>query len=186
MRLLFFAGILLSSFAHSADCNRILFSHILAVSKNGVIGLNNLLPWSIPKEFEYFLKMTDGKTMIMGRRTFESPGHPFSNRFSIVLTKNRDYQYSHPDVAIMHDLESAIEFCHSRGQCGEEIFIIGGGEIYRASMHLVDTIYLTRIHQDFDGDTTYPTVDEEDFELVEQLYQGGEIPYTFMTYKRRR
>lgn len=164
-----------------------ILSHIVAVSANDVIGVNNTLPWDIPEDMKFFRDKTKGKALIMGRKTFESVGHPLPQRLNVVITRQTDYKSPAPNVVIVPDLKSAIEYC--RGQVskyGEEIFIIGGGEIFKESMDLVDVIYLTRIHKDYPGDIKYPQVDSKNFDLVEQRDRSEPVPFSFLTYSRKK
>jgi len=162
-------------------------SHIVAVSKNDVIGANNTLPWDIPEDMNFFREKTKGKALIMGRKTFESVGHPLPNRLNVVVTRQADYRVDAPNVVIKPDLATAIAYCQTQtSKYGEEIFIIGGGEIYKESMSIVDVIYLTRIHQDFLGDTVYPRVDESKFDLVERRDRTNPVPFSFLTYVRKK
>ena len=161
-----------------------MLSHIVAAAKNDVIGVNNGLPWNIPEDMKFFRETTKGKCLIMGRKTFESVGHPLPHRLNVVVTRQKDY---HPEGAVVFPtLTEAIRHCQSQAEkYGSEIFIIGGGEIFRDSMTLVDRIYLTRIHQDFSGDIFYPPVDLKQFELVRQVDRSEPLPFSFLTYQRR-
>lgn len=164
-----------------------ILSHIVAVAQNDVIGVNNDLPWDIPEDMKFFRDKTKGKALIMGRKTFESVGHPLPNRLSVVVTRQKDYVSPAPSVVIQPDLQSAIEYCKGQtSKYGEEVFIIGGGEIFKESMDIVDIIYLTRIHKDFQGDIKYPKVDLKKFELVEQRDRTEPVPFSFLTYTRRK
>jgi dihydrofolate reductase len=164
-----------------------ILSHIVAVAANDVIGVNNDLPWDIPEDMKFFRDKTKGKALIMGRKTFESVGHPLPNRLSVVITRQTDYNPGHSEIVVKPDLKSAIEYCATQvGKYGDEVFIIGGGEIFKDSMDIVDVIYLTRIHQDFKGDILYPRVDPKKFDLVEQRDRTEPVPFSFLTYKRRR
>jgi dihydrofolate reductase len=164
-----------------------ILSHIVAAAENDVIGADNTLPWDIPEDMKFFRDKTKGKAIIMGRKTFESVGHPLPNRLSVIITRQKDYKVEAPNVVIQPDLKSAIEYCKGQmAKYGEEIFIIGGGEIFRDSMDLVDVIYLTRIHQDFPGDVKYPKVDRDKFELVERRDRNEPVPFSFLTYSRRK
>ena len=128
-------------------------SHIVAAAKNDVIGVNNDLPWEIPEDMKFFRDKTKGKALIMGRKTFESVGHPLPNRLSVVVTRQKNFKSPGPSVVVQPDIKSAIEFCRTQvSKYGDEIFIIGGGEIFKETMPMVDVIYLTRIHKDFSGD----------------------------------
>lgn len=162
-------------------------SHIVAVSQNDVIGVNNDLPWDIPEDMKFFRDKTKGKALIMGRKTYESVGHPLPNRLSVVVTRQKDYKVDSPLVVIQPDIKSAIEFCRSQvAKYGDEVFIIGGGEIFKETMAVVDVIYLTRIHKDFAGDIKYPLVDPKKFALVEQRDRQEPVPFSFLTYSRKR
>ena len=159
-------------------------SHIVACSKNHVIGNGGDLPWHIPEDFKFFKEKTKGHILIMGRKTFESlPGSkPLPNRYHIVIT--RSYDYAAEGAHIVSSIDDAIKFAGERvGDYPEEIFIIGGGEIYRQTVNLVDTIYLTRINKDFEGDTVYPLV-PEDFKLVEESKREEPVSFSFLTYKK--
>lgn len=162
-------------------------SHIVAVSANDVIGVNNTLPWDIPEDMKFFREKTKGKALIMGRKTFESVGHPLPHRLNVVVTRQKDYPAVAPNVVVQPDLKSAIECCAGQAsKYGEEIFIIGGGEIFKESMNLVDVIYLTRIHREFPGDIKYPKIDESKFELAERRDRSEPVPFSFLTYIRKK
>jgi dihydrofolate reductase len=163
-----------------------ILSHIVAVSENDVIGANNTLPWSIPEDMKFFREKTKGKALIMGRKTFESVGHPLPHRLNVVVTRQPGYTHESPNVVVKPDLKSAIEFCATQiSQYGDEIFIIGGGEIFKESLNMVDVIYLTRIHQTFAGDILYPQVPAKDFDLVERRDRQEPVPFSFLTYTRK-
>lgn len=162
-----------------------MLSHIVAAAKNGVIGVNNGLPWSIPEDMKFFKDTTKGKSLIMGRKTFESVGHPLPHRLNVVITRQQGYQPA--GAVVVPTLSAAIEYCKTQtDKYGDEIFIIGGGEIFKESMAIVDRIYLTRIHQDFVGDIYYPEIDTNTFELVRQNDRSEPIPFSFLTFERRR
>lgn len=171
-----------------------ILSHITACAQNRVIGTQGTLPWDLPEDMKFFRDKTKGHIMIMGRKTFDSfGGKPLPNRYHIVVTRSpvdevaTTFEASTKSpVHIVASIEQAIE--HARAltsHWGEEVFIIGGGEIYRQTMNIVDKIYLTVIHQDFDGDTIYPDVSPKDFDLVDQSPRHEPIDFTFRTYTRR-
>ena len=164
-----------------------ILSHIVAAAENDVIGVNNDLPWDIPEDMKFFRDKTKGKALIMGRKTFESVGHPLPHRLSVIVTRQKDYKSPGPLAVVVQDVKSAIEVCKAQvSKYGEEIFIIGGGEIFKDTMGIVDVIYLTRIHRKYDGDIKYPKVDLKKFELVEERARTEPIPFTFLTYARRK
>ncbi|MCB0407596.1 MAG: dihydrofolate reductase [Bdellovibrionales bacterium] len=161
-----------------------ILSHIVAVSKNDVIGKNNDLPWSIPEDMKFFREKTKGKALIMGRKTFDSVGHPLPHRLNVVITRQKDY---HPEGAVVvSSMDEALALCESKmNEYGEEVFIIGGGQIFKETINMVDIIYLTRIHKDFDGDIKYPKVNPLFFEEIERRDREEPVPFSFLTYRRR-
>lgn len=169
-----------------------LIAHIVAAARNGVIGKNGELPWSIPEDMKWFRDRTKGRALIMGRKTFDAVEHPLPNRLNVIVTRQKDYTPA-PDkydptapVRVTGSLEEALEYAKQQAsKWHNEIFIIGGGEIYHQSVPLVNTIYLTRIHQDFEGDATYPDPDPEQFQLVEKLDRTSPIPFSFETWVRK-
>lgn len=164
-----------------------ILSHIVAVAANDVIGVQNTLPWDIPEDMKFFRDKTKGKALIMGRKTFESVGHPLPQRLNVIVTRQKNYPASGPNVVVQPDLPSAIEYCKGQvSKYGEEIFIIGGGEIFKESLPLVDVIYLTRIHKNFPGEIFYPKLNPKEFDLVEQRDRELPVPFSFLTYTRRK
>lgn len=179
-----------------------ILTHIVAASRNQVIGKDNLLPWNIPEDLKFFRDKTKNHIMIMGRKTFESLPKVLPSRFHIVISRNPT-KTDHPDVAYTISVDSALEIAKeqlkkSTNTWGNEVFIIGGGEIFRQTMSQVDKIYLTQINQDYDGDAFYPTVDPNQFFLYEE-HPGNQSPrtlnspedqqnpqYSFLTYLRRK
>jgi dihydrofolate reductase len=163
-------------------------SLIVAVSENGVIGKNNDLIWHLPKDMKYFKEKTLGHHIIMGRKNFESIPHkfrPLRNRVNIIVTRNRDYTAK--DCIIATSIESAIDYSKSNKE--DEVFIIGGGEIYKQSIqkNLVDKIYLTRVHADFDGDTFFETPSSNwiiKSEVKKKKDEKHLFDYTFLVYTK--
>lgn len=148
---------------------------IAAVAKNNVIGKNNSLPWHIPEDFAFFKKMTIGKTILMGRRTFESLGKPLPNRKHLVITRQSDYQVPE-GVEVYHTIDAALA-AHQ----DEDIMVIGGGDIYRQVMDQADTLYITHIDAVYEGDTTFPQIDLRTWERVwEEMHEG----FSFAKYTR--
>ncbi len=150
-------------------------SIIVAVAKNGVIGkANGEMPWHVKEEFKHFKKTTFGYPVIMGRKTFETLGKPLKGRQNIIVTRNFSYNLSYPEVIILHSLEEAIRFCESKGE--KQIFIIGGGEIYRQAIPLADEMIVSVMKFEADGEVRFPefslniwkivsTEDHEQFEI---------------------
>ncbi len=128
-------------------------SIIAAVSKNGVIGKNNSLPWKLPSDMKKFKELTIGKPVIMGRKTFESIGKPLAGRINIILTRNSDFNAE--GVAIVNSPEEALQMVADQ----DEIMIIGGESVYGQFLPQASRIYLTRVDSDFDGDSFFPPMD---------------------------
>lgn len=162
-----------------------ILSQITAMARNRVIGINNTLPWEIPEDMKFFRTKTKGHVMIMGRKTFESLGAPLPGRYHIIITRQTDYKYDHPQVKIVATVQEAVSFAQTLlPQWPEEVFIIGGGEIYKESLSVTDKVYLTIIEKDFVGDAYYPEL-PECFQLVEKREIPGEIPFSFTTWERQ-
>lgn len=156
--------------------------HIVAASENDVIGTNNQLPWDIPEDMAFFKEKTKGRAIIMGRKTYDSMGRALPGRLNVVITRQKDWQAK--DAVVVGTLEEAIDYCKTKtGQYGEEVYIIGGGEIYRQSLNKVDLVYLTRIHRVVDGDAKYPKLDPTLFAEIERRERPG---FTFLTYAAKR
>jgi len=139
-----------------------MISLIVAASTNHAIGKNNQLLWHLPNDLKFFKNTTWASVVIMGRKTFESVNKPLPGRINIVITRQKDWKADH--VIKVNDLESALD--EARKTNCKEIFIIGGGEIYRSSMQLADRIYLTRVHTIIDGDTFFPDLDHASWRLT--------------------
>lgn len=157
--------------------------HIVAVSENNVIGFQGQLPWSLPEDMKFFKDTTKGHSLIMGRKTFEALPQPLPHRLNVIITRNKNYSPS--GAIVTHSLNEAIDTCkdHSKEYKGD-IFIIGGGEIYKQSLEIVDRIYLTRIHRSFEGDTKYPVISPANFKEVACLQRTEPIPFSFLTYEK--
>lgn len=160
---------------------------IVAVSRNGVIGRDNQLPWHLPEDLKFFKSVTMGKPILMGRKTFESIGRPLPGRTNIVIS--RDPQWHSPGVQIAQSLEAALqrgrEAC--RTESAEEIMVIGGEQIYRMSLPLADRLYLTQVDAEIEGDAYFPVVDFDDWQQVsEALPEAYDThSYRFLTLDRR-
>lgn len=128
-------------------------SIIVAMASNRTIGLNNTLPWHLPADLKHFKALTMGHHIIMGRKTYESIGKPLPGRTSVVVTRNADYAV--PGVIVVNSLEAAIKACGG----DEEIFVIGGAQLYRQAINLADRIYLTEIDAVITGDAHFAEFD---------------------------
>ena len=156
---------------------------IVAVAANNVIGKNNDLIWHISEDLKRFKSLTSGHAIIMGRKTFESLPKALPNRTNIVVTRNRSYRAEGAHVC--YSMEKALQLTVN----DQQPFIIGGGEIYRNALYFANTIELTRVHRDFEGDTFFPEIDSKYWELVWEEPQTkalDNIPYSFLTYQKKK
>lgn len=160
-----------------------ILSAIAAMASNRVIGIENRIPWDIPEDMNYFREKTKGKIIIMGRKTFESfNGKPLPKRFHIVITRQKNYQFDHPLVAIVPDLNAAVELARQKlPDYSEEVFIIGGGEIYKQSLPILNRLYLTIIEKAYSGDAWFPEFDEKKMKLKSADVRDG---FTFNVYEK--
>lgn len=141
---------------------------IVAVSENNVIGSDNKLVWHLPEELQYFKKVTINKTIIMGRKTFDSIGKALPKRKNIVLTTNKNFSF--PEVEVCNNFQELIDKYESSE---EEIFVIGGAEIYKLFLPYVFKIYYSVIHQIVEGNIHFPEWKKDDFHIIsEQKYNG--------------
>ncbi len=159
-------------------------SIIVAAAANNVIGADGGLPWYLPEDLRRFKKITMGKPMIMGRATFESIGRALPGRRSIVLTRQQDFDAEGCDVV------STIDAALASAGNADEVMIIGGGEIYRQFLPMVDRIYLTRVQTEINGDTLFPELDMSEWDVVAvEEYPAGderEIGFDVETLERIR
>jgi len=138
-------------------------SLIVAASTNNVIGINNQLPWHLPTDMKFFKNTTWGMPVIMGRKTFESlNGKALAGRKNIVITRRNDFK-AH-DVVVAHDFEHALTAANET-DC-KEVFIIGGGEIFKEVINKADRIYITRVHTVLEGDVFFPEIDKNKWKIV--------------------
>jgi dihydrofolate reductase len=153
------------------------------MARNRTIGVNNTLPWRCPEDLKNFKALTMGHHMIMGRKTFDSIGKPLPGRTTVVVTRNSDLSIA--GCVIAHSLKEAIVACG----VDEEVFIVGGAELYRQALPLVDTLYITEIQQDVEGDTHFPAFDKSVWKETSREVRSQEAPqpleYHFVTYRRK-
>ena len=175
-----------------------ILSAIAAMSRNRVIGKDNQLPWSLPEDMKFFRDTTKGRVMIMGRKTFDSllaiSGKPLPNRFHIVITRNQSYDYPEAEegkmVEVVSNLPQALELAHMltskfAKRFGDEVFVIGGAEIYKQSLDLIQRLYLTVIEQDVEGDAYFPDFEASDLKLKTCTERPGPPPFSFRLYERK-
>jgi dihydrofolate reductase len=127
---------------------------IVAVADNGVIGRDNALPWHLPEDLKRFKRLTLGKPVVMGRKTFESIGKPLPGRLNIVVT--RDANYQREGVTVVHDVDAALVAAVGAG----EVMVIGGAELFRQFLPRSMRVHLTRVHGSIEGDIHWPPLDE--------------------------
>jgi len=163
-------------------CAQPLVSLIVAMAQNGVIGRDNALPWRLPEDLKRFKAFTLGKTLLMGRKTYESIGRPLPGRANLVLTRDRGFRA--PGVVVVHSVEEAL--AHA---ADNELVAIGGAEIYRLVLPFARRLYLTHVHADVPGDTYFPDFDPTQWADVEwRMHPADEqhaYPLTFVTIERR-
>jgi dihydrofolate reductase len=135
---------------------------IVAAAANQAIGKAGQLLWHLPKDLKFFKNTTWGMPVIMGRKTFESVNKPLPGRINIVITTNADWKAEGTQTA--SSLADALE--QAKATNCKEIFVIGGGEIYRQALQLADTVYLTRVHAELEGDTFFPVLDENEWQMT--------------------
>lgn len=155
---------------------------VAAVAENGVIGRDGGLPWRLPDDLRWFKRLTKGHVLVMGRRTFESLDRPLADRRLIVLTRGAGF---HADgVEVVRSLDAALQLAPD-----EDVFVVGGAEVYRAALPRADRLFLTRVHATVDGDTFFPDVDWSAWTLVEEQFHPADArhahAFTLRQYERR-
>ena len=165
---------------------------IAAIAKNGVIGKDGGIPWKIDEDFKRFKRLTTGHPCIMGKGTYESlpdVARPLPGRENIILTS--DKAYNPPGAKVFHSFEGALEHC--RKERAAKVFVIGGATVYKSCMKVADTLELTMIEKDYPGDTFFPEIDFDEWELVGKAYNEGKdakngetVRFSFLTYNRKK
>ncbi len=161
---------------------------MVARARNQCIGRNNELPWRLPGDLQYFKRVTRGKPVIMGRRTWESLNRALPGRTNIVITRRPDYEAEGGEV--VHSLNEALELgtqVAARDEAGE-VVVIGGADIFREALTRADRVYVTEVHADVDGDTFFPAMEAgywREFERDDDAAQpGDEYDYSLVVYER--
>ncbi len=156
---------------------------VVAISENNAIGKDNQLLWHLPADLKHFKTITSGHTIIMGRKTYDSIGKPLPNRRNIVVTRQTDLKLE--GIEVVNSLDEALALCKDEN----EVFVIGGAEIYRQALPLVHKIELTRVHQEFEADVFFPELDNEIWKEVwkedHSPDEKNQFAYTFSTLERR-
>ncbi|SDS12581.1 dihydrofolate reductase [Gramella sp. MAR_2010_147] len=156
---------------------------IAAAAENNALGKDNDLVWHLPDDFKRFKRFTSGHHIIMGRKTFESFPKLLPNRTHVIITRQKDYQPK--DTIVVGSIEEAIKV----SKLDEQPFIIGGGEIYKLGMEMSRKIELTRVHGEFEADTYFPEINEDEWELVKEQFhdkdEKHDYSFTYLTYERK-
>ena len=161
-----------------------MLSHIVAASENNIIGSHNELPWHLPNDFKYFKNKTWGLPVIMGRNTYESLKKSLPGRINIVISKKTDWHAE--GVLISNNIDDAI--AKAKNSDAKEIFIIGGGEIFKQTIDRISKIYITRVHAKVEGDVYYPEINTDTWKLIKtRSFPADEkhtYPYTFEEWEK--
>ena len=153
-------------------------SLIAAMAENRVIGRNGTIPWDIPADRRRFRELTTGHHLVMGRKTFESIGRSLPGRLTIIVTRQPGYRAE--GCVVVHDLAAALDLC--RGD--DEVFVAGGGEIYRAALPHADRIYLTIVGMNVAGETTFPELPVREFTEIAREEVAVDPPCVFIHFER--
>jgi dihydrofolate reductase len=155
---------------------------VVAIAENRAIGKDNELLWHLPKDLKHFKEITKGHTIIMGRKTFDSIGKPLPHRRNIVITRSKDLEIEGAEVA--NAVEEALALCMDEN----EVFIVGGADIYKLAMPSTDRIYLTTVHESYEGDAYFPEIDYTIWkEVASERHEPDEkhaVAFTFSTLER--
>jgi dihydrofolate reductase len=157
-------------------------SIVVAISENNAIGKDNQLLWHLPADLKHFKNITTGYPIIMGRKTYESIGKPLPNRRNIIITRQKDLKLE--GVEVVHSVGNALSLCDAE----EEIFIIGGAEIYKSALAFTNRIYLTTVHEHYEADVFFPILAMDEWTITDQEYHPADeknsVAYTFSTLER--
>jgi dihydrofolate reductase len=158
-------------------------SIIVAFDQNRLIGKNNGLPWHLPADLKHFKNITMGHHMIMGRKTFESIGKPLPGRVTIIVTRQHNYKVE--GCISVNTFQHAIDYCQNQ----EEVFIIGGAQIFECALPLATKLYITKIHHSFEGDTHFPEIDSRIWKINDEEFHSADEKnvwdYTFLNYSKK-
>ena len=161
----------------------LIISLIAAIADNGVIGRDNTLPWHLPADLKYFKQVTLGHPIIMGRKNHTDIGRPLPGRHNIILS--RDLAYRAEGCTVVHSTEEAL----AAAEGSDEVFVIGGAEIYRLFLPLADRLLITQVHIDAEGDIRFPAYEHSDWTLESQQdFAADEVnllDYSFLVYRKR-
>ena len=157
---------------------------IAATSENNALGKDNVLVWHLPDDFKRFKTLTSGHYIVMGRKTFESFPKPLLNRTHVIITRQKDYKVPEGCI-VVNSLTKAIEISPEN----EEVFIIGGGQIYQQSIDIADKIELTRVHTTVEADAFFPEIDTNVWNVIESEFHSKDekhaFDFTYLTYVKK-
>ncbi|KSU83385.1 dihydrofolate reductase [Fictibacillus enclensis] len=157
-----------------------MISYVFAMDRNRLIGKQNDLPWHLPADLKHFKKVTMGKPILMGRKTYESIGKPLPGRENIILTRDESFQAE--GCTVLHTVQDALD------RQDTELCVIGGSEVFRLFMPYVERMYVTRIDESFDGDTYFPAYDESEWNIIDRttgiLDEKNKYPHEFLTFEK--
>ena len=161
-------------------------SIIVATSLNHAIGKDNQLLWHLPADLKFFKRTTMGCPVVMGRKTFQSIGRTLAGRQNVVITRDKSFNADNQfDLTVVGSIDEALVKLHAE----KEVFIIGGGEIYKQSIYSVDTIYITLVNTVIDGDVYFPEIDKSKFDLAWEekhlVDEKNKFDYTFQKFERK-
>lgn len=160
-----------------------MLSLIVAVADNGVIGVENRLPWRAPADLARFKQLTMGKPIVMGRKTFDSLGRVLPGRPHVVVS--RQTLQLPENCLCVHSMVDAIAKAEELVDATDEIMVIGGAEIYAQALPFADRVYLTRVHVQPEGDAFFPALDESVWKVIETQIAEGDPACTYVTYEKR-
>lgn len=159
-----------------------MISLLWAMDKNRGIGLNNELPWRLPEDLKYFKRVTMGKPIAMGRKTYDSIGRPLPGRENIVITRRQGLTIE--GCTVIHDVKELVK------RKEDELFVIGGAEIFKEILPYADRLYITEIYEEFEADTFFPEIDLTDWELIQSnpgiKDEKNPYDYEFFVYQRKQ
>lgn len=158
-----------------------IISIIVAMAKNRIIGINNTLPWHLPEDLKRFRTLTTGHHIIMGRKTYESLGRLLPGRITVIVTRNKSYHVE--GALIAHSLQHAIKLCLD----DDEVFVIGGAELYKDSLKFADKLYITEVDLDVVGDAFFPIFDLNEWRENDRENHVSEkgLAFSYVVYQRQ-
>lgn len=156
---------------------------IAAIGRNNALGKDNRLLWRLPEDLKHFKSLTENHPVVMGRKTYESIGKPLPNRTNIVVSRRENWFQE--DILIVSKLKEALKFAK---KIDEDVFIIGGGEIYKQTMELADRLEITFVDEDFEADTFFPNIDLKIWQKTNEEFhekdEKNKYNFYFQTYER--